>query len=432
VPRYVITSSTELVGAIEESCRQVGGTDMKTAQYAGQVFCTMNETASKAIAAKGFLIRPISRISTPKGTSKELFVAADGALTPVFSSAVLNSESEFYQARNSFTPPLLGKGWTVCVLDTGIRKTHRTLLDKVIYEVDLTDSGSVDDVFSHGTGVAFLIAGGRNEPGEESGMAPGAYLMNMKVLGDDGSGTTETVVLGIDECIAVRKFAKAQGYTPSHPLYPDAINISFGTTDPRDPLDPIGLAIKAAAKEGFIIFCASGNTGPGKGTIMYPASMPEVIAVGASLLTNGQVWDQSARGPNLDGVVKPDFVFFGIDIIVAGAKSDTDFEVKAGSSFAAPCVAGITGLLIEALQRQGVIGAEQELSGEDVIELLASSCRLPEPTDTKSNDFGFGQPFGATPAQLVATNDVAPVANMSATIATMGMVMKMITMMPKF
>jgi serine protease AprX len=88
----------------------------------------------------------------------------------------------FYLLRSYFNPPLTGKGLTVAVLDSGIRKTHQSLKNKIIYEANYSGSPTADDVFGHGTQVAFVIAGGMHALGEKAGVSPGASLMNIKVI----------------------------------------------------------------------------------------------------------------------------------------------------------------------------------------------------------------------------------------------------------
>jgi serine protease AprX len=49
---------------------------------------------------------------------------------------------------------------TVAVLDSGVRKSHQSLLSKVVYEANFTDSPTTVMCSGHGTQVAFVIAGG--------------------------------------------------------------------------------------------------------------------------------------------------------------------------------------------------------------------------------------------------------------------------------
>jgi len=105
---------------------------------------------------------------------------------PVYAVAQTALSTLFFDFRTMFNPPVTGAGFTIAVLDSGIRKTHLGLKDKLVYEVNLSDAPSAEDVFDHGTGVAYIAAGGKHGVGEDSGMAPGARLMNIKVINDNG------------------------------------------------------------------------------------------------------------------------------------------------------------------------------------------------------------------------------------------------------
>ncbi len=84
-----------------------------------------------------------------------------------------------------------GQGIGVAVIDSGIAN-HPALARRVVASVDFTDPrGTGLDLYGHGTHVAGIIAArgySSNVDGAASGMAPGAYLINLKVLGGDGSG----------------------------------------------------------------------------------------------------------------------------------------------------------------------------------------------------------------------------------------------------
>ena len=63
--------------------------------------------------------------------------------------------------------------------------------DRVIATVDFT-GGDGQDRYGHGTHVASLIAGPAGRTADTAGyrgIAYGAYLVNLRALGDDGSGT---------------------------------------------------------------------------------------------------------------------------------------------------------------------------------------------------------------------------------------------------
>jgi serine protease AprX len=104
-------------------------------------------------------------------------------------------------------PALTGNGVTVAVIDSGIDTRHNALKRRVLAEKDYT-GGDGSDRYGHGTHVAAIIAGqGGNTPETAAygGIAPGAYLLNLRVLGDDGSGMASDVIDAIDWTIEHRQ-----------------------------------------------------------------------------------------------------------------------------------------------------------------------------------------------------------------------------------
>src|SRR5438128_1567590 len=104
-------------------------------------------------------------------------------------------------------PPLSGKGVAVAVIDSGIDTRHQAFAGgRVIATRDFT-GGSGGDFFGHGTHVAAIIAGQRGttpDTRDYRGIAFGAYLVNLRVLGADGSGVVSDVVDAIDWAVAHR------------------------------------------------------------------------------------------------------------------------------------------------------------------------------------------------------------------------------------
>ncbi len=90
-------------------------------------------------------------------------------------------------------PDQAGEGVTAYVIDTGVRITHEDFEGRASHGFDAVDNDdSADDGNGHGTHVAATIAGA------DHGVAKAAKVVAVRVLDDNGSGTTEQVVAGID------------------------------------------------------------------------------------------------------------------------------------------------------------------------------------------------------------------------------------------
>ena len=95
---------------------------------------------------------------------------------------------------------MTGKNIGVAVVDSGI-SAHTALAQKVAYGKSfVTGDPNTNDVYGHGTHVAGIIAGSMTwvTPLYTGGIAPDASLINVRVLGNDGTGLTSDVIDGIE------------------------------------------------------------------------------------------------------------------------------------------------------------------------------------------------------------------------------------------
>jgi len=335
----------------------------------------------------------------------------------------------FYLLRSNFTPPITGTGLTVAVLDSGIRKTHQSLKNKVIYEANYSDSPTPDDIFGHGSQVAFIVAGGMHTLGEKAGVSPGASVMNIKVISDEGIGSDESIILGIDKVCDLAEAAREKGLWPTDEMYPNIINLSLGGEDDGDEDNPVRVACRQASIDyGLDVIAAAGNSGPKMTTVMLPACDPEVIAVGAVETADDLVvWENSSRGPTVQGETKPDFVIWGTNLEMASHKSDSEYVTKSGTSFAAPMLAGLTGLLWESGRR--AYGEGWLFRWTQARQFAPYFSTKPQGTPVKKdNAYGYGLPAMGTMLGQVAEVP-APVDDMSGAMNMMVMMTTMMSMM---
>jgi len=243
-----------------------------------------------------------------------------------------------------------GSGVTIAILDTGIDKTHPDLDDidnddstkdpKVILEASfvdfdndgMNDTNPMDDHF-HGTHVAGIAAGN----GYLIGVAPGAKLMNGKVLDKTIGGYISWIVKGID-------WAVSNGA--------DIVSMSLGgLPGDADPL--FEEAIHSAWENNVMVITSAGNSGPEPNSISSPGMESKSITVGASNIYNDVAFF-SSRGPSPNGVVDPDIVAPGRGIL--SLEPGGQYTIASGTSMSAPAVAGVAALLLS-FNRSEELGA---------------------------------------------------------------------------
>ncbi|MGW5863126.1 S8 family peptidase [Streptomyces sp. NPDC055239] len=232
-----------------------------------------------------------------------------------------------------------GKGVKIAVLDTGVDATHPDLKEQVVGEKNFSTSPDATDKYGHGTHVASIAAGtGAKSAGKYKGVAPGAKLLNGKVLGDDGSGDDSGILAGME-------WAVEQGA--------DVVNLSLGGGDTPD-IDPLEAQVNKLSKEKGVLFAiAAGNDG-GEQTIGSPGSAEAALTVGA-VDDLDKLADFSSTGPGLDGQIKPDVTAPGVDITAASAPGSViaqevgekppGYVSISGTSMATPHVAGAAAIL---------------------------------------------------------------------------------------
>ncbi len=297
-----------------------------------------------------------------------------------------------------------------------------------IYEANFTESPTSDDIFGHGTQVAFVVAGGMHVLGEKAGVSPGASIMNIKVIDDEGLGSDESIILGIDKVCDLAEVARKNGLWPTDDMCPNVINLSLGGEDDGDEDNPVRTACRQASIDyGLDVIAAAGNSGPKMTTIMLPACDPEVVAVGAIETAEELViWEKSSRGPTVQGETKPDFVLWGTNIEMASHRMDDEYVTKSGTSFAAPMLSGLTGLLWESGRR--AYGEGWPFRWTQVREFAPYISTKPQGSPVKKdNAYGFGLPaMGTMLGQMVSertpveeTMEAFPVMLMMGMIARM-------------
>jgi hypothetical protein len=221
----------------------------------------------------------------------------------------------------------------VAVIDEGVDLMHLDLRDNLLPGFDATvnpssgANGSPHANNAHGTLCVGVIAALDNNIGMV-GVAPNVRIMPVRIAFDrfdNGSWTTQDswIVNGIRHA-----WQTAQA---------DVLNNSWGGGSQSATIDAeINAALtQGRSGRGSVVIFASGNGNAS--SVSYPASLPNVIAVGA-IDRNGRRAGFSNFGTNLD-VVAP-----GVGIITTSINNS--YVTVDGTSLAAPHVSGIAALIL--------------------------------------------------------------------------------------
>ncbi|ARS89656.1 S8 family serine peptidase [Natrarchaeobaculum aegyptiacum] len=230
-----------------------------------------------------------------------------------------------------------GDGVTVAVVDSGIDDSHAALEGRVVDRVDLTDDGGASgggdgetgiDEHGHGTHVAGIVAGSGAGDGDP-GVAPGAALVDVRVLSEEGEGDAERIAEGIT-------YAVEEAGADILVLSLNVEGIDAG---------PIDESVASATDQGTLVVASAGNAGADR-SITDPGTTPELLTVGATA-ADGSILEHSSRGPTDDGRLKPELVAPGERVPGPEAGTDDEYTTRTGTSVAAPQVAGAAAVLLE-------------------------------------------------------------------------------------
>lgn len=254
-----------------------------------------------------------------------------------------------------------GAGINIAILDTGIDFNHQDLKDRVKGGINFTSNDKNDymDRKGHGTHCAGIIAASLNNEGIV-GVAPEANLFAVKILGDDGAGSLDWIIKGIEWCI-------------NNDIH--IISMSLGTNYHHDSLYA---AIKKAYDKNIIMVAAAGNDGDGgkTQTIDYPGFYEEVIAVSA-VDSNEIIGGFSSTGSNVM------ISAAGVDVI--STYPGNQYAKLSGTSMACPHISGAIALMLA----KSKIRLGRMLTNQEVllmIKMLADDSK----GKGKNDSYGFG------------------------------------------
>ena len=217
-----------------------------------------------------------------------------------------------------------GAGVDAYVVDTGLMSDHPDFTGRVGDGTNTVDSGSTADCEGHGTHVSGTIGG------TVYGVAKGVTLHPVRVLDCDGSGSSESVVAGL-EWIAAQ-----------HGSGPAVANLSLGGDSPGAD-QALEDAVTALIADGVTVVIAAGNSGD-PACSYSPGRVRAAITVGATTSR-----DNRSSFSNYGSCVDLYAPGSGITSDYIGHTSGGDYRiaVESGTSMATPHVAGAAALYLQ-------------------------------------------------------------------------------------
>ena len=343
-----------------------------------------------------------------------------------------------------------GTGVVVAVIDTGVNYNHVDLADHMWnggnsyphhgYDFVNSDNDPMDDASSgHGTHCAGIVAGDGTS-GTQTGIAPNATIMALKVLGANGSGSQT----GIQNAM---QFAMDNGA--------DVVSMSLGGSGQSGNKNyrqifvnmmNAGIIASVAAGNDGEYYSSSHTTTNSYGQTVYyavpknvgsPGNCPPpwhhpdqtltgghsaVVTVGASNRNDrkstfssfgpvtwysGSSWSgngyedyryQANSSTNI-GLIKPDVIAPGTDITSSSNTDNTGVNIMPGTSMATPCVAGMMALLLD---------ANPNLTPAQIDEILETTALPVDFRVTKNNYTGAGRADALAAVDAVLTQAAKP------------------------
>ncbi|GIU93695.1 MAG: serine protease [Gaiellaceae bacterium] len=231
-------SPASFIVVLEPSVSRAAPVAREHAKRFGATITHVYEHALKGYAG----IFPEARLAALRADERVAYIEPDALVT--VSAQTLPWGIDKVDADVSSTLAGNGSGTVstvnVYVIDTGVDTRHADL--NVVRHVNFA-GGQNRDCHGHGTHVAGTIAA-RDNTSDVVGVAPGAPITGVKVLGCNGSGSTSGVIMGVD-------------WVRANAIKPAIANMSLGGSA-STALDN---AVKAAADSGIFFAVAAGNSG---------------------------------------------------------------------------------------------------------------------------------------------------------------------------
>jgi len=371
----VIVRVHDDAGAVKALVRALGGEIGVDLEFI-QSFAAKVPNSALARLGQDPRVRSVSYDHPILPQSREL---PEFVIGPPDTARILNNYNFTVGADMAWAEGYTGKGITVAVVDSGVQY-HPDFVFSVLPGFSLLSTGfpSRIDRYGHGTHVAGIIAGdGTASFGKYVGIAPGAWVLPVRVCDDKGASSESVLVAGLQWIYRNRELYRVR-----------VVNVSLNSSSLLSYNEsPLDAALEILWFNGIVVVVSAGNS---RDVVYPPGNDPFVITVGA-VNENGTrdpsddtVAPFSGYGTAPSGFSKPDLVAPGVDIVSTLASASATLYREhpshrvgnryfrlSGTSMAAAVTSGAAALLLE---------AHPELNPDEVkMRLMASTTPLSQP-----------------------------------------------------
>ena len=405
--RQAEVSQAELLALLKEMERNGMVEDIRPLWLVNSISCSANKLAINNLSQRNDIMR-IYQCQSTRCFDEEVTPANRGDSREITENLLQVNAPQVWE--QGYT----GEGVLIAIIDTGVSLTHSDLQGRfwdggAEYPNHGYDFASHDndpsDENGHGTHVSGTICG-TGVSGSQTGVAPDAKIMVLKVFGTDQQ-TDETILV------------EAMQFALEHNA--DLLNMSLGWPDPSVPVKLLyRQACENTLAAGIVAAVCAGNIRhmqdwvPIPRNIYSPGDCPPpylhedqmvnaggtscVISVGA-VDYNDSITYFSSVGPSTwadvapyndypytpgstteIGLIRPDVCALGLNIKSLNYNDDNGYCYMEGTSMATPCVSGAIALMLS---------KNHELTPAQIDEILErTAVKL---TEHKSNDYGSGR-----------------------------------------
>lgn len=426
--RFSKASQSDLLQLLNEGVRSEIVKDVKSFWLFNGISCTTTREMIEALSQrKDIAVIDLDRVVMLPDNEKatEVTEAIRGLAWHV--SQVHANDVWAYNGASGYD----GTGVVVAIIDTGVNYNHVDLSDHMWnggdeypnhgYDFYSKDNDPMDE-YGHGTHCAGITAGDGTS-GTQTGIAPNATIMALKVFGGAGSEAST------DDILEAMSFAVDHGA--------NIVNMSLGSA---------GASGNAYYRQAFVNMMnanvvasvAAGNYGQNYDTYSLPANIgspgncpspwhnPDqalsggqsaAITIGASNrsdrkttfssfgpVTWGNVSDYNdypyAEGSTTEtGLIKPDIITPGADIVSCNFQDNSGHVSNKGTSMAAPLASGIMALMLQ---------ANPNLTPSQIDQILETTAWPVDFKVKKNNDTGAGRADALACIDAIFTNATQP------------------------